>query len=654
MAATLDKDTLVKHSFWILAGGYVVLVLGCLAVLMTSVSDTVRKEQEDLKKSQDLVKGIANPKNPNVVAAYKKQDDFVDRKKDEVWSKAWETQKDMMTWPTKLQSQFQKYKYFGDPIDQFDRALFDDNYSTQLREVWEVVQPVTANGEGVVQCKGDWGEVLQLDRTFETKPPSKDDIWLTQEELWVKREMLRIIRDANQSVARFKEVTPETSAEKDNKEAKAGAPAEKDAKEAKPETAAAQQDKKAAKPAPAAAKTDPNHKIFRNSYWEFDLTLAGPDRGKYVLRGKITNIGKRKQPLDTKFKVFLQDPRTVDDPSSVLLSLDALPLAVGDSKPVQTQVQEQKAIEGLFGVEQVLNWKTAAVKRLDDLRLMYPSSRTAARTLKPPSFIITNPPESTDSSASGDASSQTAAPASPGLGGVASPYGVAAQMTTTNTLNGLDINRYTDISPQVRHMPVAMVVVVDEEHLPELLAAFVNSKLRIQVLQYHWQHCRDRLNPLMNENQGTPQYIPSSGPRDRVFSPSPARQGSTMVGGKAVPYGANNPLLAGTRGGGERAGPSRGGPGYPPYGRMSPSSGTAGPTRPYGPSGPTMRPSYPGSAGAGSVAETEEEQEDLNLLEVSVYGLASLYERYPQAPAKPAEQGTSEEKKQADKATGGT
>ena len=92
------------------------------------------------------------------------------------------------------------------------------------------------------------------------------------------------------------------------------------------------------------------------------------------------------------------------------------------------------------------------------------------------------------------------------------------------TLNGLIINRYTDVSDQVRHMPVAMVVVVDEEHLPELLAAFVNSKLRIQITQYHWQHCREPMNP-RNAGEETPPFIPGGGmarttsrPRLRSFT----------------------------------------------------------------------------------------------------------------------------------------
>ena len=161
MAATLDKETLVKHSFWILTGCFVVLVLACLTVLATTVSDTVHKEEEALEKAKATVTGIKDPKNDEYVKAYKKRDEKIDRKKGEVWSKAWETQKDMMTWPRDLQTRFQaKYKYFGEPIERPDIYTFDEKYNTQVKEVLDVVQPVTPNGEGVVQCKGNWAEIL--------------------------------------------------------------------------------------------------------------------------------------------------------------------------------------------------------------------------------------------------------------------------------------------------------------------------------------------------------------------------------------------------------------------------------------------------------------------------------------------------------------
>jgi hypothetical protein len=662
MAATLDKDTIVKHSFWVLAGGYVVLVLACLVVLKTSVGDTVRKEKEDMEKAEAVVKGINDPKNQSFVDAYKKQDEVVDKKKDEVWGKAWETQKDMMTWPRDLQADFQKkYKYFGDPIDPFDRNKFDGQYASQEEEVWQVVQPVMPNGEGVVQCKGDWAEVLQLDRSFPQKPPTKDDIWLAQEDLWIKREMLRIIRDANQSVARFKEVGAEPPAEPNSQPVKAQASADKNAKAAastsEPEAQARavppagggpkNKDAKGAKPtapAPAAAapKSDPNHKVLKNPNWTLALALVGPEGGKYFLRGKLINSGKRKQSLDTKFKVFLQDPRTVNDPSGVVLSPTGLPLAVGESKAINEPVPEQNAIDGLFGAEQILDWRTAAVKRLDVLQLMYPSSRTAAKMLKPPRFLAEKP-----SGDSGD-SSGDAGDAAPGQPAGGTPLPGAAAGPATATLNGLTINRYTDVSDQVRHMPVAMVVVVDEEHLPELLAAFVNSKLRIQITQYHWQHCREPMNPRNAGDETPPPFIPGGGREPRAgpgFVPSPGRSPPGTIGGQK--YAANNPLLGRGGASGFVPGMRPRGPAYGPPRPHATGVGAPGPIRSGPIGGPGFRPATPGITG-----DQEEEQEDLNLLEVAVYGLASLYERYPPAPPKPADQGTTEDKSAAG-STGG-
>src|SRR5262249_33734298 len=122
-------------------------------------------------------------------------------------------QKDLMTFPEDMASIF-KGKYFGDDIDQYDRDPFRDKYLTQLKDLKDIVQPVNYKGEGVVQLKSgpdSWDTFLGLQRSFH-RPPSKEDMWLAQEDLWVTRELLRVIRDANDSVARFKEVKPGASA----------------------------------------------------------------------------------------------------------------------------------------------------------------------------------------------------------------------------------------------------------------------------------------------------------------------------------------------------------------------------------------------------------------------------------------------------------
>ena len=104
-------------------------------------------------------------------------------------------------------------------------------------------------------------------------------------------------------------------------------------------------------------------------------------------------------------------------------------------------------------------------------------------------------------------------PAGPGMmGGGASAV----------TKNGLNLYRYIDTNEQVRHMPVGMVVVADDEHLAELLSAFSNSRLRIQVTQCHWQVCRDKMAPLSADSAPATRSLLGDAPARRRPAARPA------------------------------------------------------------------------------------------------------------------------------------
>src|SRR5207245_7049726 len=60
------------------------------------------------------------------------------------------------------------------------------------------------------------------------------------------------------------------------------------------------------------------------------------------------------------------------------------------------------------------------------------------------------------------------------------------------TRNGFHLQRYVDTNDQARHMPVAMVVIAEEDFIHEFLAAFASSRLRTQTLQYPWHHGREK------------------------------------------------------------------------------------------------------------------------------------------------------------------
>jgi hypothetical protein len=647
----VDKEFLIKHRFWILIGLFVILALVPLFLLTTSVSATVAAATEGYTKAKKAVEGISGSvPNTRFVDAYTIKDKFVADKKAVLHKEAWDAQKSMLTYPESL-TPVVKDMYVGDAIDFHNLDKFAREYKNQLSDAVIEIKPLIPQEgfeNGVVQFAGNSiNGVLNLAVSFDNLPPTKEDFWLAQEDLWVKRELLRVIRDANELVARFHAADEEKPAPQKKPEQPKPADAAA-AAEAKPAEGAAPAaaEKPAPKPVVAKKPIDYNHRVFRNQHWELDLTLKPGQNDKkqpvYLVGGTIKNIGKRRRPLGVVFKVLMQPGA---DAAGIALPVDREPLGVEETWqiPPKEFTPQQVAFEGLYGVEELLTWRTAPVKRIDVIALDYSSSRMANRTLKPPRWY-TPPVEETAPGADG-------APGGPPIGGAmankmkemgmggdgpAGPGGMGA-MGSPVTKNGMILNRYIDTNEQVRHMPVGMVVIADDEHLSELLSAFSNSRLRIQVTQCHWQVCRDKMAPLSPDSAPTAPGVPG-----RIAA---GAAGGKMMGGMRGGKGGDddggriNQMFRGARGPG---GPGGAG------GKMSfPGGGMIMPGGPPGNMGGLMSRLGVGLGGPGGVRgqfggiSDDDEEENLNLLEVAVYGVASLYERFPPKP--PAPEGATAE-----------
>jgi hypothetical protein len=615
MAAKFDKELLIKHRFWIGLGVCILFVLVVLIMLPNSVGSAVDIKKKEYDGQLKTMQSIGAVKNQSFVDALKRKDGHVEKRKNEVWSEAWKTQADMMTWPPNLEETWsKKYPYFGDPIEVSDRDKFGSEYDYQLYDVVNVCQPIDEKGKGVVQFSGGWNAVLGLERSF-VPPPSNEDIWLAQEDLWIKRELLSIIREANDYVARFTEVLPDDPAAKDKKDAK---PAPQ--KDDNPAADAAQDAEKDAKPAPAAKPkmvTDPMHRKYRNYYWELDLNLTRNDKGAYAIGGKIKNIGKARQPLDTDFKVYFDDTQNEDTPFD-FIHVARVPMNVDETFVFKDHLLgPDKSIRGIYGVEQVLTWQTGPVKRIDKIELGYPSSRTANRSLKPPIWI-----PKPEAAAEGDptATAPEGMPASARFnkGGT----GQSGSGSGDQTKSGLNKNRYTDANAQVRHMAIGMAVLVDEDHIHDFLGALANSRLKIQTLQIHWNHSRDKIKPALAEvdpatNTGKKAAGSAQTPRPGANQPSPmgnfpGKRQDMMNMGRGMTGSQTRP------------------PGAPTGGQNKLGSGFG--LGSFGPGGFGRQITAGRSAAPGASTTASEEEEPMNLVSLSVYGLATLYERFPPKP----------------------
>jgi hypothetical protein len=577
---TIDKETLIKHRFWIALGAFTLLwLVGLIVIPIAQGSDNEKKVKEfDTRKKE--VSSINDPKNDNYKQPLESKEKVLNGKKNDVWGKAYEPQGTMMTWPEGGAPHLEKLndQPFGAYISSDDRSEYRselyDRYLTGLK-LPEIVKPV--------EFSGDWTRIIRpVSKWSVDRLPTVEECWLAQEDLWVKRELLLIIQRTLDSIRIFKDFEP----------------AEKDAKL-------------------AALPEGGKRQLLRNANWELDLiTEPDPDpkskEKKTVISAKSTikNINPWKRNLslaDVKFRVkqgksdnFMDfavpvDRLNWDETTDIKKAFSFGQLVIDPSQNLE--------------VEQVLTWSTSPIKRINALELGYNSHRTANRTCKAKPIGNQKPSE--------DAAKDSAGPLGPGgpmpggsglMSGTGNPMmvGVGKGGAGDNDLNAdLKRERYLDFTDQVRWMPVAMVLIVDQGYMQDVQTAVVNSRLRIQPTQIAF-HRAYGIRPATTSDRNDKGDRPRTGDSGDRPSPGPASGGMSKGAGMRQ-------MFAGSGGYGTSSPPGiPGGAGAPP------------PTLPGGGAWPGI--------GASTSATVEE---DPNLVELSIYGIASLYER-PAKPAAPA------------------
>ena len=196
----------------------------------------------------------------------------------------------------------------------------------------------------------------------------------------------------------------------------------------------------------------------------------------------------------------------------------------------------------------------------------------------------------------------------PAGGAPGMPAGAMPPRTEESKVNKISRLRYMHVTPQCRHLPIAMRLVVDQSNIHEILAAVANSALRIQVTQVQMQHAGG--GATANRNP-----LPMAGGMVGMFG---VAGGPPMAGGPPPMTGGNPgmippPAFAGFMLGGRMGG----------GGGMSPPKGV----------GPEAGDDVKGGAVKGGTGAKV--IDGAQLVEITIYGIATLYERFPPRPGTP-------------------
>jgi hypothetical protein len=478
----VDKDQLIKHHFWILLG--VFLILWIVSAVLIKTTDVGTKAKADYTAALGSIKAVESksPKNESFNQPWIEYGNTYKGQKEKVWNDAWEVQKDMFDWPHNSDAQLDRLKYPDDEVKWTERSEYRELWKTQFQKLQAEVAPVEFKGgtggyvhimmpgfsgsstpfsapiaagtgaRGGPSMGGGGVNVAPVQASPTDTPsggiwdgfwqhvPTVEEMWLAQEDFWVKRELLRIVRDAVSSIDRFEEV---------------------------------QEDKDKDKPEGIFSR---HH--FRNSLWDIDFLLEKQGRNQWLIsdRSTIKNLhpAGRTVPLSASptsgglhFAVKQGNKR-------VPFSVDGEPLPYGASASFRKKWKiDSITFDRPFELEQEFEAANCPVREIIDIELGKHSHRTNSPLL---TSLSIKPPKSDVLAAAGGTTPPPAPQAGAGAG------------ESEFTPNHLPRRRYVFRTEQVRHIPVALHLIVDIAHMHDVLIAMSNSRLRVQTTQVQFRH----------------------------------------------------------------------------------------------------------------------------------------------------------------------
>lgn len=576
-----NESPVVKHHFWILAGVTPLFVGVAFLLMLILVGGALADAQKEFKTTKDAVVG-SKPQTAGELKVMAEKVDTLEENRKKLWGRSYDEQREakVFDWPKSQKAEFMELAKqnmkFGEKFNLAGRVtdppVLKDTFEKNYTRVSETIAPTRfASGSYLTALRTvtDWG----------TKQVEPEPFWLALEDFWVQRGLLEPIAKVNADAALFEDVTP------------------KDAKDA---------DLK---------------RNFRTRTWELDLEVTQKGN-KQMLTGQLRNRTPRLQALGVnkamRVKVWLSDRRGSDEAPDVTFEIR------GESVPgkgfINCTPQEINTVTvtKITRVIQVFDEATVPVRLVNTVELNMLDHRNKAATLELPKHIEADEaanPETPPDAGGGEGGfgppgglpgvpgGGRPGPALGGLGavgaGVGGEGGEGGQNmygggTGSRSVKGGTIQtallsnkrRYVKRTDDVRRMPVAVSVVIDNDYTNDLMVAYTNSPLHFQITQTQWARFKSTLPPI-------------SGP--------------TSSGGTTIP---NGPSRDGEEGlGSGRPGPGVGIPGLP--GLPGIPGGLGGPLG--GPGGimtNTGSGMLPGEANA-------------NLCEFVLFGIVSLYEKVP-------------------------
>jgi hypothetical protein len=623
-AVKLDKETLIKHRFWIALGAFAPLFLIAWLVLWLSVSGEITKKKGEYEQSVQAIDKVKDPKNDNYQKPMTEKKGKLEDHKVKVWGELYNGTKDnpqLAQWdlcvewpfdPQKTPMLGEMYKEsFGGPYDpqtkkpievpyeqrqSYRENLYKEYRDRKRAEFKELATPMNMDFDAVI--------AMPPIAEHPEYTPTTEELWLTQETVWVKRELMGLLQRTLFNIGYFRPVED--------------------------------------KSAPPAGYV--NHSRFKNSNWEIDLLLRKGERNQLFISKNSTikniNANKRTLPL-REVKVYLEqaNPNSEKKQNRIgpTITIQGDPLPWGEKprpiggEDVRIDAYSFNEKDPIYALQR-FTFGTSPIKEIDQMLLGYQSSRTAFQALQG-----IKPDDDTSAAATQSTANTGGGVTKLGMTGVGGDMSGGTSRANASPL-GINLKRYLQLTPQVRRMPIGIVLIMDQAYIEDLMAVFLNSRLRFLPTQLQWQQ---EMRPVKQydgteSGRAPAQVAKAGGGGNMQIAGAGGPSGGMMMPGGMMGGGPSGGMMPGGMMGGQRGGmmgmtggPSGGMAGGPSGGMMGMMGGMPPP------GGGMMAP--PGGATMGTAtASSASEESDPNLVELALYGVISLYDRWQDPNAQQA------------------
>jgi len=171
----LDKETVIKQRFWFALGFFLLLWVIAFFVMKVSGAGEVAKRQKEYQDSKKGIEQFKNPKNERFVKPWNDHKGVFEGQKNTVWEKAWERQKEMVTWPWPDAARSPKYP--SDPLLREERAAYESTYYKK-QFVDDDGNPILDKIVTPVEFKGGVDAIVgPIEWQKNTPPPARRSGW---------------------------------------------------------------------------------------------------------------------------------------------------------------------------------------------------------------------------------------------------------------------------------------------------------------------------------------------------------------------------------------------------------------------------------------------------------------------------------------------